>query len=134
MRAVDRFLFPLPFTPADLEAVPFAKSEAVECDTCSGAKCRTTLYTGHNSLRRVSCAVTYLWEELNDAWSRASLVSIVTMLWAGRPTFDSRQWQRRDFFLSVTTPRPTLGSAQPRIQWVPGILSLGWNDRSVTLH
>jgi hypothetical protein len=37
--------------------------------------------------------------------------------------FDSRQGLR--VLLFTTASRPTLGSTQPRIQWVPGTLSLG---------
>jgi hypothetical protein len=41
-----------------------------------------------------------------------SSVSIMTMLWAGRPKFDSWQGQRLSLF--ATTSRPTLGVQRPR--------------------
>jgi hypothetical protein len=46
--------------------------------------------------------------------SRGSSVSIVTMLRAGRPGFDFRRGQWRDFFLFATASRPALGKATGR--------------------
>jgi hypothetical protein len=43
-------------------------------------------------------------------------------LWAGRPGFDS--WHCKNF-LSSTASTPTVGPAQPAIQWIPGALSPG---------
>jgi hypothetical protein len=41
---------------------------------------------------------------------------------AGRPEFDSQPYQ---IFLLSAASRPTLGSTQPPIQWVPGAFSSG---------
>jgi len=43
---------------------------------------------------------------LPNCWSQFSSDSIVTRLQAGRPGFDTRQWQR--IFLFATAPTPTL--------------------------
>jgi hypothetical protein len=50
---------------------------------------------------------------------RPSSVSIVTRLRAGRPGFDSRQWQG---LLFAIASRPALRSTHPPFQWVPKYL------------
>jgi hypothetical protein len=51
-----------------------------------------------------------------------SSVSVVTVLQAGQPGFDS--WQDRNFFLFATESTLALGSTQPPVHWVPETLSL----------
>jgi hypothetical protein len=55
--------------------------------------------------------------EYSPTRSQVSSLSIVTRLWVGQPGFDS--WQS---IMSIMS-RPTLGSTQPPIQWVPGLFS-----------
>jgi hypothetical protein len=45
----------------------------------------------------------------------------MTRLRAGRPRFDSRQEQEREYFLFATASRTALEPTQPPIKWVPGV-------------
>jgi hypothetical protein len=69
---------------------------------------------------------------VNVNFSQDSSVSIVTMLWAGRPGIDSRQ--ELENFLFTTAYRPALWPTQPPIQRVAGGLSTKKkNSRGVRL-
>jgi hypothetical protein len=56
---------------------------------------------------------------------RNSVVGIATCLRAGRPRGRSSSPSRVKNFLFFTSSRPGLGSPQPPIQWVSGVLSTG---------
>jgi hypothetical protein len=47
--------------------------------------------------------------------------SVVTKLWAGQPGFNSRNERGKDVFLVTTASRPSVGSTQTLIKWVPGV-------------
>jgi hypothetical protein len=66
-----------------------------------------------------------------DPDSSVSMVS--PWLRTGRPGSDPRERQR--IFPLTSASRPALGSTQPPVQWVPGVLSLGVKrGRSVMLN
>jgi hypothetical protein len=62
---------------------------------------------------------------------RDSSVCITHELGTGRPGFDSRY--RQEIFLFYIESRPTLGSTQPFIQWVPLAVSPGVKRQLVKL-
>jgi hypothetical protein len=66
---------------------------------------------------------TYCLQVSSGGEELCSSVSLVTMLWAGQPEFNS--WQGMGFLLLTTMSRLALGPTQPPIQWVPGALSMG---------
>jgi hypothetical protein len=79
--------------------------------------------TGHTFPHRTEVKNSYSYTSIAGA-GVAQSVQCMTMDWAtGRSKFDPRQRQR--IFPVTSVSRPALGSTQPPVQWVPGVLSTG---------